>query len=187
MLRLAVAACFAVAMAGCATSPEPAPAAAPVPVAVTIEKPAPRAVDPAGRDLVDLSAAAMRLQEQINRNLPEYQKRPRKKFIGGRPAESRFEAYEQAWRQKVEGMPFPPEARGKRGNLRITVTIRADGRLATVELDRSSGDKDLDRAMTNLVRGAAPFAPFPEEISRDTDELVITRTWFVGPPQTATP
>jgi protein TonB len=27
---------------------------------------------------------------------------------------------------------------------------------------------------------AAPFAPFPPDIRRDTDLLVITRTWFFG-------
>src|SRR5437764_10873069 len=34
---------------------------------------------PSGRDLADLSLAAMRLQAQIDRQLEEYQKRPRKK------------------------------------------------------------------------------------------------------------
>src|SRR5882762_3998411 len=33
-----------------------------------------------GRDLADLSLAAMRLQAQIDKQIEEYQKRPRKKF-----------------------------------------------------------------------------------------------------------
>ena len=37
-----------------------------------------------GRDLADLSLAAMQLQAQIDRRIEEYQKRPRKKFIGAR-------------------------------------------------------------------------------------------------------
>ena len=37
---------------------------------------------PSGRDLADLALAAMRLQAQIDRQIDEYQKRPRKKFIG---------------------------------------------------------------------------------------------------------
>ena len=139
---------------------------------------------PSGRDLADLSLAAMRLQAQIDRQIQEYQKRPRKKFIGARAAEDRFAYYEDAWRVKVERLGtlnYPPEARGKHyGNLRLTVTIRPDGTVESIELDRSSGLKVLDAAAFKIVRMATPFAPFPPNIRRDTDLLVITRTWFFG-------
>ncbi|MGA8051572.1 MAG: TonB family protein [Burkholderiales bacterium] len=137
-----------------------------------------------GRDLADLSLAAMRLQAQIDRRIEEYQKRPRKTFIGARASEYRFAQYEEDWRQKVERIGtvnYPPEARGKLyGNLRLTVTIRPDGSVDSVELDRSSGLKVLDRAAFKIVRMASPFAPFPPDIRKDTDLLVITRTWFFG-------
>jgi protein TonB len=137
-----------------------------------------------GRDLADLSLAAMRLQAQIDKQIEEYQKRPRKKFIGARAAEYRFAQYEEDWRLKVERvgtLNYPAEARGKLyGNLRLTVTIRPDGSVESIELDRSSGLKVLDAAAFKIVRMAAPFAAFPPEIRRDTDLLVITRTWFFG-------
>jgi periplasmic protein TonB len=137
-----------------------------------------------GRDLADLSLAAMRLQAQIDKQIEEYQKRPRKKFIGARAAEYRFAQYEEDWRLKVERvgtLNYPAEARGKLyGNLRLTVTIRPDGGVESIELDRSSGLKVLDAAAFKIVRMAAPFAAFPPEIRRDTDLLVITRTWFFG-------
>lgn len=137
-----------------------------------------------GRDLADLSLAAMRLQAQIDKQLEEYQKRPRKKFIGARAAEYRFAQYEEDWRAKVERvgtLNYPPEARGKiYGTLRLTVTLRPDGSVEAVELDRSSGLKVLDAAAFKIVRMAAPFAAFPASIRRDTDLLVITRTWFFG-------
>ena len=60
------------------------------------------AAQPSGRDLADLALAAMRLQAQIDRQIDEYQKRPRKKFIGARAAEYRFAQYEEDWRAKVE-------------------------------------------------------------------------------------
>jgi periplasmic protein TonB len=139
---------------------------------------------PSGRDLADLSLAAMRLQAQIDRQIDEYQKRPRKKFIGARAAEYRFAQYEEDWRMKVErigSVNYPAEARGKLyGNLRLTVTIRADGSVETIELDRSSGLKVLDAAAFRIVKMATPFAEFPADIRRDTDLLVITRTWFFG-------
>jgi protein TonB len=135
-----------------------------------------------GRDLADLALAAMRLQAQIDKQIDEYQKRPRKKFIGANAAEYRFAQYEEEWRAKVERwgtVNYPPEARGKLyGNLRLTVTIKPDGSVDNIELDRSSGLKVLDAAAFKIVKMASPFAAFPASIRRDTDLLVITRTWF---------
>ena len=152
-----------------AEAPRPAPSEQP-------------AAQPSGRDLADLALAAMRLQAQIDRQIQEYQKRPRKKFIGANTAEYRFAQYEEDWRAKVERvgtLNYPPEARGKLyGNLRLTVTIRPDGNVESIELDRSSGLKVLDAAAFKIVRMASPFAVFPPDIRRDTDLLVITRTWF---------
>ncbi len=142
------------------------------------------AAQPSGRDLADLALAAMRLQAQIDKRIDEYQKRPRKQFIGANASEYRFAQYEEDWRIKVErigSLNYPPEARGKLyGNLRLTVTIRPDGSVESIELDRSSGLKVLDAAAFKIVRMATPFAAFPPNIRRDTDLLVITRTWFFG-------
>lgn len=156
-------------------------------VPAAAQRPAPaeeQAQHPSGRDLADMALATMRLQAQIDKQFEEYQKRPRKKFIGANAAEYRFAQYEEDWRVKVErvGMlNYPPEARGKLyGNLRLTVTIRPDGSVEAVELDRSSGLKVLDEAAFKIVRLAAHYAPFPPDIRRDTDLLVITRTWFFG-------
>jgi protein TonB len=160
---------------------------APASVAADAERRAP-AESPApalsGRDLADLSLAALRLQAEIDRNLEAYQKRPRKKFIGASATEYRFAQYEEDWRQKVERVGtvnYPAAARGKfYGNLRMTVTLRADGNVESIELDRSSGLKVLDDAAFRIVRMASPYAVFPADIRRDTDLLVITRTWFFG-------
>jgi protein TonB len=85
------------------------------------------AAQPSGRELADLALAAIRLQAQIDKQIEDYQKRPRKKFIGANAAEYRFAQYEEEWRAKVERLGtvnYPAEARGKLyGNLRLTVTI----------------------------------------------------------------
>ena len=145
------------------------------------EEPAPPV---AGRDLRDLSIAAMKLQAQIDKRHEEYQKRPRKQFIGANASEYRFAQYEEDWRSKVERvgtLNYPAEARGKiYGNLRLEVTIRPNGTVESVKLERSSGLKVLDEAAFRIVRMAAPYGEFPADIRRDTDLLVITRTWFFG-------
>jgi protein TonB len=165
-----------------AQSRQPAPS---VPAAGERHAPADEpAQRPGGRDLEDLSLIAMRLQAEISRNLDAYQKRPRKKFIGASAVEYRFAQYEEDWRRKVERVGtvnYPAAARGKvYGDLRMTVTLRADGNVEAVDLDRSSGVKLLDDAAFKIVRMASPYAAFPPDIRRDTDLLVITRTWFFG-------
>jgi protein TonB len=135
-----------------------------------------------GRDLADRSLAMLNLQAQIARQTQAYQERPRKRFIGANAREYRFAQYEEDWRAKIERVGtvnYPAEARGKLyGTLRLTVTIRPDGSVESIDLDRSSGLKVLDQAAFRIVQLAGPFAAFPESIRKDTDLLVITRTWF---------
>ena len=163
------------------TQPEPAPATATPETARKSESDNP-APSVAGRELADLALAALKLQAQIDRAHDAYQKRPRKKFLGARATEYRFAQYEEGWRMKIERigtLNYPAEARGRLyGSLRLTVTIRPDGMVDAIELDRSSGLKVLDDAAFRIVRMAEPFAPFPANIRRDVDLLVITRTWF---------
>jgi protein TonB len=136
----------------------------------------------AGRDMADRSLAMLTLQAQIARQMQAYQERPRKRFIGANTREYRFAQYEEDWRAKIERVGtinYPAEARGKLyGTLRLTVTIRPDGSVEAIDLDRTSGLKVLDQAAFRIVQMAAPFAVFPDSIRKDTDLLVITRTWF---------
>jgi protein TonB len=49
--------------------------------------------------------------------------------------------------------------------------------VASVDLEQSSGYKILDAAAQRIVELAAPYARFPPDIRKETDILVITRTW----------
>ncbi len=146
-----------------------------------------RAVQPepmvslSGRDLAQSALAMARIEGEIARELDDYNRRPRKKFIGVRADEYRFAQYVEEWRQKVERigtLNYPAAARGKLyGSLVLTVTLRSDGTVAGVEINRSSGHRILDDAARRIVAMAAPFAAFPPAIQNDTDVLVITRSW----------
>jgi len=134
-----------------------------------------------GLDLANRALAIARMEAQVARQAEEYAKRPRRKFIGARAAESRYALYVEAWRQKIErigNMNYPEQARGRiYGSLRLTVAIKADGSVEYIQVDRPSGYTVLDRAAERIVKISAPFSAFPENIRRDTDILVITRTW----------
>lgn len=134
-----------------------------------------------GLDLAESARAMARLEGEISKNTDEYNKRPRKKFIGARTSEYRFAQYIEAWRQKIERigtLNYPAAARGKLyGSLLISVSIAADGSVTRIDINRSSGFKVLDDAARRIVQMASPYAPFPPDIRRDTDVIEITRTW----------
>ena len=93
----------------------------------------------------------------------------------------RYSQYLSDWRMKVErvgAMNYPEEARGRFfGSLVLSVALRPDGNVDRIIVIRSSGNKVLDDAAKRIVMMAAPFAPFPPDIRKETDYLDITRTW----------
>ncbi|MFZ5523025.1 MAG: energy transducer TonB [Pseudomonadota bacterium] len=135
-----------------------------------------------GDDLVQRSLEIARLEAEISKNWDAYQKLPRRKFIGARTQEYRFAQYIEDWRVKVErigNLNYPDQARRQHiyGRLQLSVSIRADGSLESMEVSRSSGQRILDAAAMRIVKLAAPYAPLPTNITKDTDILTITRTW----------
>ncbi len=133
-------------------------------------------------DLVARSLDAARLEAEISKDWDSYQKLPRRKFIGSRVREYRFAAYVESWRQKVEKigtLNYPDEAKVQKlyGSLRMTVNIKSDGSIESIELNQSSGHKVLDDAARRIVELASPYAEFPADVRRDTDIISITRTW----------
>ena len=141
-----------------------------------------------GRDLAARVLLAARDDARMARELQTYESAPRRSFVGAQAREARFALYLDQWREKIERVGntnYPADARGRiYGSLRLTVAIRADGSIESLEFDRRSGRAQLDQAAERIVRMAAPFAPFPPEVRRDTDVLVITRTWFFEPGDT---
>jgi len=122
------------------------------------------------------------LEAQIAKEWDEYQKLPRRKFIGARTEGVVYAEYVDQWRQRIEQVGtryFPEEARRRKlfASLVMTVHIRADGSVEKVEIDRSSGYRLLDAAARRAVDLAGPFPPFPPAVRKDWDILSISRTF----------
>lgn len=135
-----------------------------------------------GEELVQRSLEIIRLEAEISKNLSLYEKLPKRKHIGARTEEYRYAQYVEDWRAKVEqigNLNYPEAARRQKifGSLLLTVHIRADGSVESVEINRSSGQRILDAAAKKIVRLAAPYAPFPPDIRKEVDILSVTRTW----------
>jgi periplasmic protein TonB len=137
---------------------------------------------PTANEIMQKTLEAVRLEATIARDMEAYQKIPRRKHIGAQAREYRFARYVEDWRMKVErvgNLNYPEAARQKKlyGSLILTVFIRADGSVEKVEVNRKSGQRILDAAAVKIVEMAGPYAPFSDDIRRDTDILSITRTW----------
>lgn len=133
-------------------------------------------------ELINRSLELASLDAQLRQSMQAYSQRPRQTFISARTQEFRHASYMTEWVAKVErvgNLNYPDEARrqGVSGNLMLQVSINPDGSVRNIRLLRSSGHKVLDDAAIRIVQLAAPFAPLPPEIRKDTDILHITRTW----------
>jgi protein TonB len=143
-------------------------------------RPEPRLASAA--ELVDRSLEMLSLNREITQLSRAYSQRPREAFISARTREFKYANYMNDWVAKVErvgDLNYPDEARrrGISGTLRVQVTLNADGTVRDAIITRPSGHRVLYEAALNIVRLAAPYAPFPREIREDTDVLHITRTW----------
>ena len=137
---------------------------------------------PTANELMQKVLEVVRLEAQIAKDWDAYQKRPKRKYLGARSEEYRFARYVEDWRLKIErvgNLNYPEAARQQKlyGSLLLTVSIRSDGSLDNVEVNRTSGQRILDAAAVKIVQMSAPFAAFPPDIKRDTDIMHITRTW----------
>jgi protein TonB len=133
--------------------------------------------------LLERSLEIASLEARLDRQRQIYAKRPRIKRLTSLSTKSSVDAfYLNSWRRKIEtigNLNYPQEARKRKiyGDLRLLVSIFPDGALKEVELLQSSGHRVLDDAAVRIVRLAAPFAPFPDELRQTTDVLEIIRTW----------
>lgn len=134
-------------------------------------------------EVAELSRELASLEAELDEQTRLYADRPRVKRLTSVAArESADAAYLLDWRRRVEavGNKYYPEASiryGIYGDLRMLVVIRRDGNLDDIRILSSSGYAVLDEAAIKIVRMAAPFAPFPDELRATTDRLEIIRTW----------
>ena len=133
-------------------------------------------------ELINRSMEMLTLNQQINQTLQAYSKAPKSKFISSRTREFKYASYMRDWVAKVERvgeLNYPDIARRQRlsGKLIVQVALYPDGSVREITIRKPSGHKILDDAAVRIVKLAAPFAPFPDNIRNETDVLYITRTW----------
>ncbi|PID43739.1 MAG: energy transducer TonB [Proteobacteria bacterium] len=135
------------------------------------------------RSLVDRALEIASLEARLDKKQRAYAKRPRIDTLTAADTMKTSDAYYmKAWLEKVErigNLNYPEEARRREiyGRLRLLVALYANGSVKEITVMHSSGHKILDDAAIRIVRLAAPFSPFPEEVRKERDILRIIRTW----------
>ena len=138
--------------------------------------------EPEASELISHSMEIASLSAEIKNSMQDYAQRPRHHYISASTREFRDAAYLESWRRKIErigNLNYPEQAKRNRlsGSMILDVALNPDGSTREITIRQSSGSKILDDAAIRIVRLAAPFAPFPEEMRKEIDVLHITRTW----------
>ncbi|NMT62599.1 energy transducer TonB [Marinobacter orientalis] len=135
------------------------------------------------RSLMERSLEIASLEARFDQQQRAYAKKPRvMRVTAASTLKSTNAWYVQNWVGKVTrvgNINYPTEARraGIYGTLRMLVSLQKDGTIKELAILESSGSTVLDDAAIRIVRMAAPFAPFPDDMRENIDELEIIRTW----------
>jgi len=135
------------------------------------------------KTLLERSLEMASLEAKLDSLRQTYAKQPRVQRLTAASTMKATDAYYvNSWRRKIEQMGalnYPREAESCFDNcrLRLLVAINPDGTINELRILESSGKKVLDDAALRIVRLSAPFAPFTEEMRKQTDILEIIRTW----------
>jgi protein TonB len=134
-----------------------------------------------GADPTDVDQAIARLQAQIDKQISDYNKRPKRLTFGINAVGVTYARYVADWATRIERLGterYPPQARGKLyGSMLITVEIDRNGNVVGIVLNRKSPHEVLNRAVREIVLAGAPYERFPPEMAREGDILQIVRTW----------
>lgn len=134
-----------------------------------------------GMDEQNADQVIARLQAQIDRQVSDYNKRPKRLTFGVNALGVSYAQYVDDWATRIERIGtdrYPPQARGKLyDSLVCTVEIDKNGNVVDVIINKRSRHDVLNRAVRQIVHAGAPYPKFTAEMARDGDILQIVRTW----------
>ena len=139
--------------------------------------------DQAGEDETDQDSIVLNGQiAALTQRIMRENAYPRKHFDAASARKTTYAPYIDQWRQRIEQIGtehYPTGVGGKSyGSVQATLTIRADGSIADITINRPSDKPLLNQAVKRIAQLSAPFSPFPPEMARQIDQIVLTRTWY---------
>ena len=94
---------------------------------------------------------------------PPHISRPSAEYVGG--IQSRL--------ARVKHYPYAARSLGREGTVLVRITLNRDGSVVASKIETGSGTAALDEATLEMVRQAAPFSAFPDDLDVETLELVV--------------
>jgi TonB family protein len=92
-------------------------------------------------------------------------------------------AYADIVRQTVQNRMDAEYAKthvpGQGKSLKLRIGLNADGELASVEVERTSGSAAVDEFAMRVVRESAPFGPPPVQLRKKTDIVTISTNFVL--------
>jgi len=142
-----------------------------------------------GQDEIDTTRQIARMTAEITQTIEDQNRRPKRTHISPSTRQVGYALYYKAMQKRVEeiGTLNFPQQNGRKlyGELVVSIPVYQDGSLYQKEggprVERSSGDPALDKAALEIVRRAAPFGSFPQNmrsVGKDDLWIVITRFTF---------
>ncbi|HZW13504.1 MAG TPA: TonB C-terminal domain-containing protein [Noviherbaspirillum sp.] len=142
-----------------------------------------------GADITESTREILRREAEIHKRIEDENKRPKKTFISPSTREVGYAMYFDSVRQRIEkiGTLNFPQKDGKKlyGELTMSISIYQDGSIYVKDRDdgimveRSSGNPALDEAARRIVRRAAPFGAFAQNMrSAGKDDVWVMTTRF---------
>lgn len=142
-------------------------------------QPRDKADTPQKRDEEDRRRQLTKLLAEIERRIREENARPKKRYLSPATLKSADALYYSAFRTRVERAGtehFPTGNGGQKlyGEMVMFVSLDRQGRVVDTEVQRSSGNKLLDKRAVAIVTQAGPYGLVPPEVSAGRDLLVIS-------------
>ncbi len=142
-----------------------------------------------GQDEIDTTRQIARMTAEITQTIDDQNRRPKRTHISPSTRQVGYALYYKAMQKRVEeiGTLNFPQQNGRKlyGELVVSIPVYQDGSLYQKEggprVERSSGNPALDKAALEIVRRAAPFGSFPQNmrsVGKDDLWIVITRFTF---------
>ncbi|MGZ3253565.1 MAG: energy transducer TonB [Burkholderiaceae bacterium] len=159
------------------------------PLVTSLDKPREAQLQPDGNDVLDSAKAIRRMEAEIAKRIEDENKRPKKTFISPSTREVGYAMYYATVRERIEkfGTLNFPQKNGRKlyGELILSMSIFQDGKIyegdgdGGIVVELSSGNPDLDAAAKRIIRRAAPFGKFADNMrSAEKNDVWVMTTRF---------
>lgn len=140
--------------------------------------------DTAEKVRMEQSRAQLQQFAEIEKRVNEQSARPRKRFVSPQTQEVTYALYYDNMRVRIEerGTRDFPEERGRKlyGELIMNIHVDLRGNVIEAEIVQSSGKPSLDKRAMAIVRAAAPYGNFTQEMRKGAEILIMTTKFKFG-------